>query len=83
MNNALTISCVDSIAILFMFYLKIFLRCCNDKTGSTRLQEFGRPFALGLKVWYLRAYSHFIPMKTPCHRNSRARKSNKVLIRSQ
>lgn len=75
MNNALTISCVDSMAILFMFYLKIFLRCCNDKTSSA--------FAMNRAVWYLRAYSHFIPMKTLWFRNSHARKSNKVLIRSQ
>ena len=39
MNNALTISCVDSIAILFMFYLKIFLGCCNDKTSSALTQK--------------------------------------------
>ena len=39
MNNACTISCVDSMAILFMFYLKIFLGCCNDKTGSALTQK--------------------------------------------
>ena len=47
MNNACTISCVDSIAILFMFYLKIFLGCCNDKTGSVLPQNPGGRSAEG------------------------------------
>ena len=47
MNNALTISCVDSMATLFMFYLKIFLGCCNDKTGSASPGFFGDRSAEG------------------------------------
>ena len=45
MNNALTISCVDSMAILFMFYLKLFLGCCNDKTSSALTQKASSVFA--------------------------------------
>jgi len=34
-------------AILFMFYLKIFLGCCNDKTGSASPGFFGDRSAEG------------------------------------